>query len=94
MNEDSFDILKDDFEITFDNVEVDSEILNKLVEEHRVIEEIKADPIDYIMSRIWDSGKFKNMRWLENGEYLESPAITFDDLEEELGKILCFDNLE
>ena len=94
MGEDNLNIFKDDFEITFDDVKVDDDVLDSLVDDYKIVEGIKIDPLDYIMSRIWDSGKFKNMRWLENGEYLESPAITFDDLEEELGKILCFDNLE
>ena len=83
MGEDNLNIFKDDFEITFDNVKVDNDVLDSLVDDYKIIEGIKIDPLDYIMSRLWDSGKFKNNLW-----------ITYDDLKEELGKILCFDNME
>ena len=49
--------------------------------------EVKVDPLDYIMSRIWDSGKMHNRA-------LDKPFIYFDDLKEVLGDILCFDNME
>ena len=56
------------------------------------IEEIKVDPLDYIMGRLWDSGKFYN-RASANGPEIV-PMIAFDDLRMELSKILCFDSLE
>jgi hypothetical protein len=49
--------------------------------------EVKIDPLDYIMSRIWDSGKLQNKPF-------EAPFIYFDDLKEVLSQILCFDNME
>ena len=51
------------------------------------IEGINIDPLDYIMSRIWDSGKMHDRA-------LSNPFIYFDDLKEVLGQILCFDNME
>ena len=44
---------------------------------------IKINPIDYIMSRIFDSGI------VGDGNY-----IYFDDLKKVLGEILRFDNME
>ena len=55
---------------------------------------IKVNPLDYIMSRLWDSGKFKNKQWIKDGRFFEAPSITYDDLREELNNILCFDNME
>lgn len=49
--------------------------------------EIKLNPLDYIMSRIWDSGKIQEKPFM-------GPFIYFDDLREVLDTILCFDNLE
>ena len=49
--------------------------------------EVKINPLDYIMSRIWDSGKMHDRA-------LSNPFIYFDDLKEVLSTILCFDNME
>ena len=49
--------------------------------------EVKVDPLDYIMSRIWDSGRIYHNCF--NQDY-----IYFDDLKEVLSTILCFDNME
>lgn len=51
------------------------------------IEGINIDPLDYIMSRIWDSGYVMD-------KPCKAPFIYFDDLKEVLGQILCFDNME
>ena len=51
--------------------------------------EVKVDPLDYIMSRIWDSGKIHNKYGAS-----QTPFIYFDDLKEVLSTILCFDNME
>ena len=45
--------------------------------------EVNINPLDYIMSRIWESGI------VGDGNY-----IYFDDLKKVLGEILCFDNME
>ena len=49
--------------------------------------EVKIDPLDYIMSRIWDSGRIHHNSFNQN-------YIYFDDLREVLSTILCFDNME
>ena len=50
---------------------------------------IKINPLDYIMSRIWDSGKIQHKYGAS-----QTPFIYFDDLKDVLNDILCFDNLE
>ena len=49
--------------------------------------DVNIDPRDYIMSRVWDSGKLHERA-------LSNPFIYFDDLKEVLSTILSFDNME
>lgn len=49
--------------------------------------EVHVDPLDYIMSRIWEDGNIQDKPF-------KAPFIYLDDLKEVLGQILCFDNME
>lgn len=51
---------------------------------------VEVDPLDYIMGRLWGSGKFHEVE----GTQPLMHVISYDDLKQELSNILCFDNLE